>query len=324
VLTWAAAIVLATGAVAGLEVYWRARGHRPSVVDNMQLWAVERNKVTRPGPTVALVGASRMQAGFAMGEFRKRWPAYRIIQLAVAGRKPMPTFRDLAVDEDFRGIVIMAFRSDDLFDMGGGQQAYVDYFHRNFTLNDRINRELRTLLESHLVTRNPSVSLRRTIKAIVEQGRLPYPLIMFTLPDRSQYVDYSMADDLEERRAYQAFIAKEQYEQGREPIAQWREKAGELERMIEAIHGRGGHVVLVRYPTTEDAWRYDELRYPKAVYWDWLAAHTIATTIHFRDVPELANLDSPDTSHVDVKDVYWFTNRITDELVAAGVLPEPR
>ena len=170
------------------------------------------------------------------------------------------------------------------------------------------------------MTRNPNVGLRSNIKSLVEERRLPRPLIMWTLPDRSQYVDYSLAHDMESRVRYQRYLSKREYERGREPIAEWRRKAGILEQWIGAIHDRGGHVVLVRYPTTVDHWKYDELRYPKAEYWDWLAAHTQATTIHFREVPEIAHIQCPDTSHVDVKDVFWYTNRLIDELEDKGVL----
>ena len=80
-------------------------------------------------------------------------------------------------------------------------------------------------------------------------------------------------------------------------------------------------MVFVRFPTTDEHWEIDEKVFPKRVYWDQVERLTGGKTIHFRDVPSLANFDCPDTSHLDYRDAPKFTAALLDELIKRDVLP---
>ena len=90
--------------------------------------------------------------------------------------------------------------------------------------------------------------------------------------------------------------------------------------MASAIERRGGKVVFVRMPTSDEHWALDESKYPKALYWDRFAAVAEATAIHFLDVPGLAGFECPDTSHLDTRDSVAFTGRLVHELLDRGVI----
>jgi hypothetical protein len=55
---------------------------------------------------------------------------------------------------------------------------------------------------------------------------------------------------------------------------------------------------------------YDQLRAPKAEYWDRIETLSGIPTIHFADYPELASFDCPDNSHIDATDALEFTRRL--------------
>jgi hypothetical protein len=92
------------------------------------------------------------------------------------------------------------------------------------------------------------------------------------------------------------------------------------EPAIAQIQARGGRVVYVRMPTCDERWTGDEIVFPKAQFWDQLAAQTRALTIHFKDYPELAKFPCPDTSHIESKDAPEFTRTLLDILQRHGAI----
>ena len=105
--TWLLAIVLAVAACGFVEAHWRALGYRPNILDSRQLWAQQRERVDRGrGITLALLGASRTEFGIDPKRLRERLPKYRPVMLAVDAHYPLATLRDLAEDENFRGVVL--------------------------------------------------------------------------------------------------------------------------------------------------------------------------------------------------------------------------
>jgi hypothetical protein len=76
-------------------------------------------------------------------------------------------------------------------------------------------------------------------------------------------------------------------------------------------------------PVTGESWTLEESHFPKALYWDAFAASGAATAIHFRDVPDLRDLECPDTSHLDMRDAPRFTKVLIRELNQRCILPPP-
>jgi hypothetical protein len=72
-------------------------------------------------------------------------------------------------------------------------------------------------------------------------------------------------------------------------------------------------------PTCDERWEADERMFPKALFWDQLAARTHAMAIHFKDYPTLASFPCPDTSHLDKRDAPAFTRGLLEILRQRGV-----
>ena len=54
--TWLGALLLAAALIGGAEAFWRSRGLRPSVIDDLDLWAFERMRASFAGDGIVLVG----------------------------------------------------------------------------------------------------------------------------------------------------------------------------------------------------------------------------------------------------------------------------
>ncbi len=319
-----AGVLLSILVLGWMEYHWRLVGHGPSVVDDEDLWALNRRSVYSEGKkALVLLGASRMELNISGSELKKLLPKYKIIQLAVNGTHPVAALKDLAEDEKFEGIVICSIvapgferRNWDL------QQSYVNNFHEDFTLNDCVNRRIAAFLQSKFVLFSPHLKCKQVIERYVEKGLRP-PLKYLTVDsERFKKADYSRVN-LEKQRKNRVDRLKEYYE-GNMPFSseEWLKQALSLDIWVEKIERRGGEVVFVRFPTAGEHWDLDEKFYPKEKYWDMFAKKTKASTIHFKDVPALDQYDLPDLSHLDTKDAVPFTRALIEELFKMGILGE--
>lgn len=316
-LTWAVAVGLAVALIAWMEHGVRARGYRPSVTDDAWLWAVHRARISTDDPrTVALLGASRIQLGVSPRRLREELPGWTVAQLAVDGTSPIAALRDLAADDAFRGVAIVAVIEPQLrraeWDT---QQAYVDRYHRRWSAPGALlNRHLATLAQQRVALL--SAGGRRMITGLVADRRVPPAPYLVTHADRSRSADYRMANLQRLRKKRMAGVTGSVA--GLEPDA-WLDEARAVEPFVRAIQARGGRVVFVRMPTSGPYLEVTELAAPRAQYWDRFAASTEAVTVHFQDHPSLAAFDCPDYSHLDMRDAPAFTSALVAVLRAQNV-----
>ena len=320
--TWVLAAVAAAGFLAGLEAFWRARGHAPSVVDTPTLWSRERRKIEQALPdAVVLLGSSRMQLDFSSEVFRSAYGArHALVRLEIDGRHPMAALRDVAENTPFAGLVICDVNAGSFQpDAWDGQQEYVEYYHRRLTLNGLVNREAATFVQSRLAMVNPHLSSIAVTRFLVRRRRLPEPMYLITRADRSREADYGKLD-IQAHRAERISRVRAGY--GRGPALapeEWLCQALAVEPFVERIQARGGRVAFVRLPVSGEHLELDEARWPRALYWDRFAAATRATTLDFRDLPGGAGFDCPDTSHLNYGDARRFTDLLLDELARQGI-----
>jgi len=319
------ALVLAVAALAGLEGWWRSRGHGPSVEDDMALWAYHRERACRNGrKTIAVLGASEIQTAFSPEVFHRRFPDYTVDQLAVVGSTPMPTLWDLAQDNRFCGVVLCAMNDRRLMrpTKHGTQVEYVRYYHQQSTLNLRLNRLLTAFLEDKLVVLNPGLSLRSILHTYHQTGHLPTPLARTMRLDRSRQVDFDRVDKsvVRRTRSQQTRQTDEFLENWARTPEEWLQEALQIEPAVRAIQSRGGKVVFLRFSFGAENEALAERVLPRARYWDAFAARTAAVAIHDRDIPALAGLEAPDQTHLDYRDAPRFTEAVLDELVKRQVL----
>ncbi len=306
-----------------MEIFWRAQGHKPTVVDDPELWSVHRSRVEKAGKeAIVLLGASRIQLDLSLDVLREVFPCREIIQLAVNGKHPIAALRDLANNTKFSGVVLCSitamgfqrqFRED--------QEDYVAYYHTVSTPNTRLNRWVSSAIQNRLVVIDPYLKVERLIESYDKTGRLPQPRYLVTRHDRSRRADYTMTN-IKKHYAYRIKRIREIYSQEPPlPPEEWRGNAAEIRPFVETITRRGGRVVFVRLPSSGEHWEIDERFYPRKEYWDRIADLTGACTIHFRDIEGIEGITCPEGSHLDRRDAPPFTRALAEELTSRNIVP---
>ena len=323
---WLLVLLLTGSLLGGVELYWRIGGHLPGVKDDKPLWAYYRQRASSADTqTVALLGASEIQTGFSLETFSKSFPDYQVNQLGISGTGPLPALRDLANDENFRGVIICAINPKTLADKDPRnlQNSFVHYYHTQTTLNSRLNRRWGARLENSLVLLSDRLSLQSCLHAWQGYHAFPGPIERYMTDERELRIDFwKMAphrlSDLHARRL--DYFAKN-YPPGIYKPAPWLETALRIEPEIEKIQRRGGQVVWVRFPLDAQADALIEKSTPHAEFWDRFVTQTKAITIDCHTLPELATFSAPDTTHLDYRDAPRFTAALLKQLVRKGVLP---
>ena len=320
---WLVAVVAAAAVLSAQELIWRAKGFSSTVADDLDLWALARESVYDGGErSVVLLGASRMQLGFDTETFRRACPGYPVVQLSIDGRHPLASLRDLAGDPEFRGIVICELLEEALLPASHDQQQdYVDYYHRQWTLEKRLGRQLRTLLQERLVILNHQLNPRFIIKGLF--GRWPKPPFLVTHADRSRSADYdkvSASDLAKFANKWRTGRSREANLDGVLTDEQWRQAVGEVGAWARQIRARGGRVVLLRFPSSGEVYQIEKAHSPRPRFWDVLAGEPGIDAVHFEDVAAMRSLQCPEESHLDYHDAQRCTLALVEELARRGVL----
>jgi hypothetical protein len=320
--TWVVAVTLFLGVIALAELSWRSYGMRPTVTDDTTLWAVERERLEGQdnGQITALLGASRMQLDFSHESFHRLAPKHELINLSVAGKQPMAALRDIAEHSSFNGLLLVSVTASSLSDTMYEQQPWVDRYHAGVTWNTILNARLRAFVQSSLVVATSPLNLTKLFQRLLWQQGPPRINHYVTLPNRSRLANFSLTDISEHRRQRIAKLSKRATSPTGTDRA-WLEHVASVEAWVDAIQARGGHVVFIRFPTSDAHWKIDEYNYPRRLYWDRWAAQSKAEFIHFKDVAGMDKFKLPDTSHLDEKDAPEFTRILVAEIRKRGLLP---
>jgi hypothetical protein len=319
--TWVCALVLAATTIGGVEWFWRAHGYQPALLDDKDLWAAQRVNVT--SDAIVMIGSSRNQAAIATDVIRRELPGREVVQLSVPGGSPQATLRDLAEDEGFRGVVLCDLLSPCLLrEKSEAQTPYVRHARRSFNVARRIERSLKTAVQTRLVVN--SAQLRPGFVAHAIIARVWPKHEFFNLqPDRSRHMDFRRVEDRSSFIRTTAEVLRNAYEGTVPPDARgWQADVDLVDRLVERIQARGGKVVYLRHPSNGEVRDLEDKLFPKTKYWDTMAARTKASAvIHYGDVPALAGYTCPDGSHLDYRDAVPYTERLVDELRARGIFP---
>lgn len=318
--SWILGLLIAVVCLSGLEYFWRIKGHEPAIVDDQRLWAVERNKIGKTSSReIALLGSSRMQTDISMITLRDLIPDYKVINLSITGTCANAVLHDLAMDTRFAGTVIMETTSECLmfgYDQNLSQQSYVDYFHKSFNLNAKLNRHIATWIQQNLDIVDPYLNPIKVLSNFVINGAWRTPNYMTTYEDRSRLADY---DKME--------IARHKNDRLRVVDTHFREllpnistvllakQLADIDKDVRKILDRGGNVIFVQFPVSDEHWAIDEKYFPRDKYWDKIAPVTRARVLHFKDMDVVKNLACPDSSHLDRRDTKIFTLQLFSELI---------
>lgn len=105
----------------------------------------------------------------------------------------------------------------------------------------------------------------------------------------------------------------------REP---WTDSMRKLWKSALQIENRGGRLVFLCFPISGKLWEIEEKRYPKEFFWDHAARQSPIEMIHFHDVPDAADFECPDASHLNYDDAEQFTKMLAEQLKRRGVVPD--
>lgn len=88
----------------------------------------------------------------------------------------------------------------------------------------------------------------------------------------------------------------------------------DIVKATEQIRARGGKIVFVRFPHSGGLKELEDRDTPRARTWDPLLQMTRVPGIYYSDVPELANFNCPEWSHLSAGDSVEFTRRLVPHL----------
>lgn len=324
--TWLLGLLVAAALSGGAELGWRAQGQRPTANgDDLDLWAVERARVSNHDKrTLVIIGKSRAQLDLDGATIKRRYPDHTVVQLALNGRGAFAVFEDLVADEAFVGTVLFSLTEPDLtLGDADAQRPAVDRADR-LGPDAGWNARLRALVASHLAMRSHLLLPERVLDQLAK-GQWPANNFIVTDPDRFSRGDFSRAnldvvkgDVIDRVRNVLGRLGTMQ-----NPSWPWMEHMQRIAPMKATLEQRGGRVVFLHLPVTEESEFFSNRVWPKQRFWDAFARSVGGAAVHYRDFPSLRGFRSPDTSHLDAADAPRFTGallRILEKrgLIAAG------
>jgi hypothetical protein len=311
-----AGLVTAWGVLTALhETILRRAGHVPAIVDDESLWCVARHTVDSLGPRdVLLLGASRMQTDIDEATMARALTGRRIVNLAISGGgTSLPVFRDIVDNTAFAGILVID-ETEATMANDGIEQSFVDAYGHSFSFDRLLNRHADTWLQQRVVCLGPGQSCTEFWPRLAARRRPPSPHPTVTSPHRFTRSDYTLVDPL--------FL--EQIRRGRlagstAPEDAPRIVAAAVSRWhdpIKRFRGRGGRVIFVRLPVSDERWRLEDA--------DGTATRAWQAIMEQLDVPAIqcngaeTGLQEPwsilDHSHLQTSDTARFTAWLCDRL----------
>ena len=330
---WIGVIITALFFIVFFEIKLRHLGWVPSVVDSKELWADERRKASGLGDkAIILVGSSRIQLDVDLDTV-KEMSHLQPVQLAIDGSPFYPVLESLANDKNVTGTVILSVTMPKVMTQKKARASeWVGYYNsqlKNEVPYKVINNKIRSFLNQNMVTRLEGATPATVILSLAFQQKTLGNYLV-THRDRSRDADYQKVvmpqfyamrlqrhygkNLIDKAVSFQEFFNI--YQNSIEKIninavnrQRFLEGIKILKKMIDKIQGRGGKVVLVRFPTDKLIWEIDRRLYPKDNYWK-VIEQNFKKTIHFDDYQALKQFNLPDGSHLDYREKIKFTKAL--------------
>jgi hypothetical protein len=268
---------------------------------------------------VIFLGASRMQTGIDLATFTQRYPDRQALLLAQSGLgTSFPVFKNLVEQTDYNGTVIIDETEVTLSSEGDRRQfTSVNHCYHNFSMNRQLNRNISSWLQSHFMFLNPQSSSFRLWGNLIADRKLPVPFYTKSLEDRQQLTDYARAQPKALEALRQSRLPKnptEYIDRVLPTFGKWSNQTQHWQQPIARFQRRGGKVIFVRMPVSEDLWQSEGQTYPPDRYWHpWMNKLSVKS-VHFAEYPDLSSFPLPDTSHLDMRDKATFTQRLLTHL----------
>ncbi len=309
------------------ETYRRNQGHTPSVRDDLDLWALERARVDAAGDqAIAILGTSRVLYGLDPTVLAVALPGKVPVMLAVNGAYPLAALADLAADPRFTGTAFVDIDARGLARYYRDMQApQVHHFAQGFAgfgtgPSAALQRRLLSQWQIKMVIADSDFGLIASLTRKFFAAPAPQPRHATLAPNRAGFLDFqtpginiaAMADN------FAAGVHSDYIGHPPPPISQWLADLQDVAHDLAAIRARGGKVVFFCSPTSGAHLAADEQGYPRKIYWDRFASEIAvangAKAIYAADVPALAAVLLPDSSHIDRRDRAAFSNAVAQLL----------
>jgi hypothetical protein len=316
---WLYTLLLFLSLVALSEWLYRHYGYFTSVRDNNRFWALHRSDVYASGgqSRIVIAGASRAQLGLIPSVVESTIPQYRAKQLTLEGTPAFGVVEDLCNDPGFNGIILWSATASMLFPAEKKEERRDDvctaFYRKDFrqggSLEKNVNCYISALIQEALVTASSNLTLRSLLDRRF-QIRPNYLTMTFERYRPARYFASMSGSERAEHKRKR--LARHRSRLTAVSMTKFREHTQTaLAELYQRLRSRGGELILLRMPTTEEHWIIDEACAPKKLFWDQVSDLSGIPTIHFRDYPELMEFDCPDTSHLDATDAPEFTRRLS-------------
>ena len=322
-------LVIALLALACWEVWLRSNGAEPHLRVTKERWALARDRLeadTSPN-AIALLGASRTRSGLSHRMLREELGVPAVHNLAIAGEGPYAAFVDIAQNSQFRGLVVLQLLPA-LLAPGSGrnnQQSYVDFYHYSWGPFIKFETLVSDAVERQVAFTYERFSLQNIAQEALRHGRLfPGQHHVLMGEGRETSLDFSRVPDIGRHKTQRIAFASKRYLSKPAPGPdEWAALVAELDGHIRQIQQRGGRVLVIRLVSAGEVHEIETTAFPRDRYWDYLASHISAPSLHFMDDPILAQLPSPDGSHIDMRHKPAQTERIIAQIRQSGLISPP-
>lgn len=315
---WLLAVLLAAAALVALDRHGRSLGMPAGLIDSMQLWSIQRDRVYGDAPRPAVfIGASRSAYGIDPKTWRSLVPDSKPVMLSLNGRHPIAVLRDLAADPEFRGLVLCDVDTHGLlrrwWDM---QQDYVDYYRQRWNLNWRVHRLALNAWQRASVLANPALGWKAGLQRWIEGGTVYIPVTRID-SNRGGEILFDRFDPAASAKAFDDDADRKMREPRPSPEA-FAADARQIQSWVRTIQARGGEVIFFQPPVSGRVAALERDYFDRARYWDAFAALEGIHALHADDVPAMGKLVLPDHSHVRGEARPLLTRLLVEELRQRG------
>jgi len=282
-----------------------------SVENSYERWAAVRDKAAiHQNDSVVLIGASRIQMAIDIDVMEDYAPS-RPLQLAVYSGSYLQVLEELSDDPNFMGMAIVSIVPSTLvsrFDKrisAEWVQRYRKASHKGIgAAYESIEAKIKLFIGENFLFAQDGA---RPIQLLVEDQINSHTYLD---SERRIFADFELTDKEHLHQIkYNSYI-------GTNPQPVKRVLLPEiLKRTVAAIDkitNRGGKVVLLRMPSSNEIFIGENIKYPRTDVWDQLSSQVTVPTIHFADYPSLQGFDLPDGVHIDSKDAAEFTRNLSN------------
>lgn len=331
------AISLSFIAIGSWEIYWRSQGYYPTLDDNKDLWAVQRDKVKKAtNDDVVLMGSSRVLFDIQLDEWETE-TGKRPIQLASAGATPIPLFSDIVNNSDYAGTVVVGVTPGLFFSTTYPMappwkraQTRVNY-HQDRTYAQRLNHQISLPFQNNLAFmvsfEEKGYADEINLKGLLKRIRIGNRTGNKMMPPFHEFSNIALDRNtkMKDRTATDTAFANTVikvwafYHQDPHPPEKEATMAYFL-KDAKKFKDRGGNLVLLRCPSSGADRMGENMGLPRTELWDDLVAKANVSSYHFEDYDQLNQFICPEDSHLSGPDAQIFTTELVKIMIEDGVL----